>query len=170
MAKKGKQIGNAEERKIAKILSEWFFSDPNVLKRSADSGASKIPYYGDIVPVKQLIDFWPHSWPFMVEIKTGYAEHLPTFYNHTKVMTWINKAYKESQSSNQPIMMLITRFKHKRPLLFTNYYIQTQPFDLIVPLYLNDLICPIYVYKFYDITQYRYDYIFDMTQICSLKD
>lgn len=165
MAQKGKNKGNAEERKIAKMLSEWFFGDQHVLKRSSDSGALKTTYCGDVVPAKQLIDFWTYGWPFIVEIKTGYEKHMPTFYNTSTIMQWFNKAYKESQINNQNTILLITRFKYRKPLLLTNYYITSVPFNVLVPLYQNDQLIPTFVYHFYDILEYRYEYIFDMNKI-----
>lgn len=143
---KGKQKGNAEERKIAKILSNWIFNDPNTLRRHPDSGATKYCYCGDIIPMKQ-IDI---IWPFMIEVKTGYPKFLPTFYNYSKVQEWFLKAYYEGKQNNQNIVLLIMRFKNKKPLLATNHYIDKIVFNIIFPIFLEEDNCylPIYVYNF----------------------
>ena len=167
MAQKGKTKGNAEERKIAKMISQWFFNDQYVLKRSSDSGALKTTYCGDVVPAKQLIDFWTYGWPFTIEVKTGYEQHLPTFYNSSQVVKWFHKAYKESFINNQNTVLLITRFKHKKPLLFVNYYITQILFNVIVPLHLKSgELIPIFVYDFYTLLSHPYDSVFNMEQIC----
>lgn len=163
---KGKLRGNAEERKIAKQLSDWLFDDTTILRRSADSGALKTAYCGDVVPVKQLINYWPYDWPFMVEIKTGYQDHLPNFYNYKTVKNWFIKAEEESIINKQWVVLLITRFKYKKPLLFTNYYITRIPLNVIMPIYDNkNNMKLVYVYNFYDMLEYKYNYVFNMESI-----
>ena len=161
----GKNKGNAEERKVAKELSAWFFNDPDVLKRHPDSGATKSCYCGDVIPMKQLIDYWEHSWPFIIEVKTGYPTHLPTFYNCNKVQEWFGKAYHEGKINNQNIVLLITRFKGRSPLLITNYYIKNLPFTVLMPYNTNGSIICGYVYDYKSLFNYSYDYVFNMDEI-----
>lgn len=168
----GKTKGNAEERKVAKQLSEWFFDDPNVLRRHPDSGMTKIAYCGDVVPVKQLIDYWEYSWPFIVEVKTGYKDFLPTFYNYKKITEWYEKAYQEGLINNQPIVLLIVRIKFKPQLLITNYYIKNFLFNVSFPHVNknNNELSYIFVYDYGELLQYKPEYVFDMKEICSREN
>lgn len=163
---KSKSKGNSEERKVAKQLSEWFFNDINVLKRHPDSGATKSCYCGDVIPMKQLINYWEYDWPFIVEVKTGYESFSPTFYNYTKIEEWFIKALNEGIENNQSIVLLITRFKGKKPLLITNYYIKNILFKVIIPcLNIDKNIIYTYVYDYNELLNYKYQHIFDMKEI-----
>ena len=150
-----KRKGGQFERDIAKTLSIWMFNDSNVLKREPTSGATKCNYSGDVFPMKQID--WS-NFPFIMELKTGYEEHTPTFYKYTQILNWFNKSNIESHQHNQYIIFLICRFKSQPILLFTNYQLQL---DKIVPLVIipnqvENEIQWIYTYKFKDLLELNF--------------
>ena len=142
----GKAKGNQEERKQAKILSNWMFDDPNTLKRQSDSGALKDIYCGDIIPIKQIN--WSH-FPFMIEIKSGYEEHIPTFWSYSKPANWYIKAVEEGKIHNQYIIFLICQFLNKQALLFTNYQLDLNKIypNIIIPIPIENDLHWIFIYN-----------------------
>jgi len=110
-----KQKGNKMERDTAKALSFWMFHDEHTLKREPTSGASKYNYCGDIFPMRQIE--WS-NFPFLIETKYGYEQHIPTLWQYTKVAEWFIKASNEGRQHNQYITFLICQFKNKPTLLF----------------------------------------------------
>lgn len=68
----GAAKGGSYERKLARALSLWWYSDPNYLWRRPGSGhRSNMPgrHTGDIVPIADSGSL-PHTWPFHVEAKS----------------------------------------------------------------------------------------------------
>ncbi len=143
----GKRKGNQMERDTAKALSIWMFNDQHVLKREPTSGSTKYNYCGDIYPQQQIN--WSY-FPFLIEVKTGYEQYTPTFWQYTKPLEWFNKSYMESIQHNQWIIFLICQFKNKTALLFTDYLL---PLDkivqtIILPNQINEEIVWIHTYLF----------------------
>ena len=120
MKTNSKRKGGAFERKIAKELSIWMFEDEDVLKRHPTSGTDKCIWTGDVVPLKQLPEYW-NKWCFQIECKTGYKTFYPDFWNYNKILDWIDKAEKEAICHNQNILFLICQFKYRKALLITNF-------------------------------------------------
>ena len=144
--------GGTYERKVAKQLSVWMFDDPNILKRHPTSGADKCIWSGDVVPLAQLPKEWNGHFNFFIECKSGYEKHIPDFYSYKKIEQWLIKAYEESQDHNQNIIFLVTQFKHKIPLLFTNKFIGDcirEPLPrAAIPISYNNSVIWVYVYDF----------------------
>lgn len=133
-----KRKGNSEERKQAKQLSLWMFGDPDVLKRHSTSGADKSVYVGDVIPIKQLQNYGWKKFPFMIEIKTGYKENIPTFWSYDKILLWYKKAKKECEKTNQNIILLICQFKNRSALLITNKCLEKIPFTVCIPAIVSE--------------------------------
>lgn len=152
MVLNNKQKGNAFERKIASELSQWMFNDNKVLKRHFTSGATdKEIYGGDIIPFKQLYDYGWREWPFLIEVKDGYEQFVPTFFSYSKIEEWLIKSVKEMENfHNQNYVILIPRFSHRRTLFFINEKFRT---SIIKP----ELIIPIYI-DYEEIYFYQYDF------------
>jgi hypothetical protein len=103
---KGKSKGSNFEREKAKELSIWMFDNPNVLYRHGSSGARKNVYSGDIVPEAELIEHGWKTWPFVIELKTGYKQHIPTLGNQTHLKKWLSKLLNECNAKQAcPIFM-----------------------------------------------------------------
>ncbi|MDD4081790.1 MAG: hypothetical protein PHD05_00250 [Sphaerochaetaceae bacterium] len=148
------------ENDISRDLSIWMFDDKNTLKREPTSGATKHVYCGDIFPMKQIN--WI-NFPFLIETKTGYEQHTPTFWNYSKVIDWFNKSLKESQIHNQHIILLICRFKNKPILLFTNFQIkldQITPLAIIPNIIDDEILGWINVYSYKQLLQINFYDIF----------
>lgn len=163
----GKQKGNSYERKVAKELSFWMFEDTDFLKRHATSGMDKSVWCGDVVPVKQLPDTWKRHFPFLIEAKSGYPQHFPTFWKYGKVSEWFKKSYLEGQINNQPVTLLICQFKNQRALLITNYLIDIDKllFNVVIPICINGNVHYGYVYLFNDILKYDFYELFNIKEI-----
>lgn len=164
----GKNKGNAYERKIAKELSFWMFDDKDFLKRHASSGMDKSVWCGDIVPAKQLPDEkWNRHFPFLIECKSGYVQHQPTFWRYSKVSEWFKKAHLEGLINNQPITLLTCQFKNQRPLLITNYLIDPDKllFNVAIPISINGSVHYCYVYFFNDLLKYDFYDLFETNEI-----
>lgn len=155
----GKSKGNKMERDTAKSLSIWMFREEHVLKREPTSGASKYNYCGDVYPQQQIN--WSH-FPFLIETKTGYEQHTPTFWQHTKIIEWYAKAWQESKQHNQYIIFLICQFKGKSALLFTNYQIDIDSIVpiLIIPIPTDNDIDWVNVYTFKDLLKLDFHTLF----------
>lgn len=171
MSPRGKQKGNAYERKVAKELSEFMFNDKDALKRHPTSGADKCIWCGDIYPAKQLPFEWNAKFPFMIETKSGYKDHYPTFWSFSKLKTWFEKACLEGFSNNQNIIYLICQFKNKQPLLITNQWVDTScvMFDLSFPIILSDYnqIIYGYVYLYKHFISIDFNRLYCLQEICS---
>lgn len=161
-----KEKGNREERKQAKKISAWMFSgDKDVLKRTSDSGALEQSWSGDVTPVKQLPDDWNRIWPFLMEIKSGYAKHYPDFWKYGKLGSWVKKAHKESKTHNQKILMVITQFHNRTALMTTNYCTSALPFQVSFPIVLDDTWNYMYVYKLIDVMKLEFRQVFDLPKL-----
>lgn len=165
---RSKSIGNKFENRIARELGEWIFGDKNVFCRSITSGANRAVYYGDVIPLKQL--GWT-QFPFLIEAKNGYKQHLPTMMNWTKLKEWLNKYLKEcdqaKSETGQYVLLLICGFHNYTPLLFTNYKLAGIPSDLMLSP-LPDHSTMIYAYSFTKIKEYQfYDLFSDLNLIPS---
>ena len=84
-----KEKGNIEERKQAKQLGVWIFDDPQFIRKSEGSGSTRIVWSGDILPVKKLPDVWKEHWPFHIEIKKGYEDHIPSPWKRSQMEKWV---------------------------------------------------------------------------------
>jgi hypothetical protein len=121
--KLNKKRGNAWEGKLAKDLSEWIFSDCNVLKRHPSSGAEKSVYSGDIFPMKQI------SWkcfPFHIEAKTGYEKNAHPFGATKQILSWYSSAYEKINKSNfESNIWIIWKIPNKGNLFCIDYELKT---------------------------------------------
>jgi hypothetical protein len=161
-----KEKGNREERKQAKNISKWMFNgDPDVLKRVSDSGALEQSWSGDITPVKQLPPEWNRKWPFLMEIKSGYSKHCPDFWKYGKLLSWIRKSHKESETHNQKIILLITQFHNRPALITTNYCSNALAFNVSFPIILNGCWNYMYTYRLIDMTKLNFKEVFDLPNL-----
>jgi len=166
MAYTSKSKGNAYERKVAKELSIWMFNDKHLLKRKSDSGMVKDNYCGDVYPEGQLPLNWKGSFPFLIECKSGYPQHHPTFWKYKMVEKWFNKAYKESLINKQSIIFLICQFKNQRALLITNELLDMNNilFNVAFPI-VNEIEEDVkygYVYNYNELLKLDFYKIFDL--------
>jgi hypothetical protein len=166
---KAKQKGNTFENKISKILGQWMFNDIHVLSRHLTSGAQKQVYCGDIIPIKQLDEYkeWKNKFPFLIETKHGYPQHVPTVWSFTKVGEWYIKSYQESLLNKQPIIFLICQFKNKKTILITNYLIDVNKFlfNSVFPIQINGDLHYTYVYIFGELLKYNFHDLFNLEEI-----
>jgi hypothetical protein len=168
MAVNSKNKGGTYERKVARELAFWMFNDQDFLKRHATSGMDKSVWCGDITPMKQLPDNpWKRHFPFLIEAKSGYPQHSPTFWKHTQVDTWFKKAYIEGLINNQPVIFLICQFKNKPALIITNYLIDINSihFDVAFPIEMNGTINYVYSYIFKKLLKKDFYSLFNMEYI-----
>lgn len=156
-----KEIGNGFERKIAKQLSMWMFNEPNIIRRHPDSGATKGNYCGDIFPMAQIK--WKY-WPFIVELKKGYEQFTPTFWNFNKISDWFTKAYNEGLIHNQNIVLLITKFTNKSPLIITNTVLKHEIWKLCFPVVINNKYIYVYVYSYNDMLKNDFENVFNLEE------
>ena len=147
------------ERDTAKTLSIWMFDDEHVLKREATSGATKHIYCGDIIPIKQIN--WS-NFPFLIETKHGYEQHIPTLAKYAKVLEWFNKSVTEGKQHQQPIIFLICQFLNQKALLFTNFQLALDKIVpvSIIPNQINGDISWIQVYLFKDLLKLNFIELF----------
>lgn len=164
MAYRSKRKGNAYERKVARELSTWMFGDKHVLKRKSDSGMIKENWCGDVFPESQLPEEWERKFPFLIECKSGYKEHSPTFWKYSILENWFIKAYEESLINNQHIVFLICQFKNKRGLLITNNMLDVNKilFTVSFPLIINDELKYCYVYLYHELLRLDFFDLFDL--------
>lgn len=171
-----KRKGGAFERKVAKELSMWMFDgNSNILKRHPTSGADKCIWSGDIIPLAQLPVQWNGNWPFYIETKSGYEKHYPDFMSYRKIEEWFLKACFDSTESkqNQNIILLITQFKYKKPILFTNRYLgnlvdDPLPQSVIPMKYVfnnNNFILWVYVYNYNELLALNFNDLYNLQEI-----
>ena len=167
MAYTSKSKGNAFERKVAKELSFWIFKDEHLLKRKSDSGMMKQNYCGDIFPEGQLPREWNGVFPFLVECKSGYSQHCPTFWKYGKVEEWFNKSYKESLLNKQSILFLICQFKNQRALFITNELLDMNKilFNVAFPARINGDIHYGYTYMYNKVLRMNFHELFDLKKL-----
>jgi len=142
-----KSKGNRCENKEAKKLGVWFFNDKDTLFRHENSGARKNVYVGDIIP-KKIENFPWKVWPFIIEIKNGYKDDIPTFCGNRRVLDqWLCKLLSE-KTENQFLPILIVQYHHKQPILLTTIIFNYQVILAYPVLFdLNQYIFYIYDYK-----------------------
>ena len=148
MATKSKAKGNAFEIKLAKLLSIWFFNDPDILWRDSTSGGRKIIYNGDVIPAQ--VDKYPwKTWPFIIEAKHGYKEFIPTLMNQDKVRYWLNKLLSE-RTEKQFIPILIAKFHNSRMTMFITTMLLNAYCDICLKQYStsDDQWYDFYIYDF----------------------
>lgn len=150
---RGKNKGNRYEREQAKKLGNWMFSSPTVLYKHEDSGARKVVYTGDITP-KDADNFHWSIWPFVVEVKNGYQNHIPTLMTQTLLRKWIVKLLSE-RTETQKIPLLICQFHHQIPILLTNIILNAYCDVSIVQEY-EGKFETFYVYKYRDLLKLNF--------------
>ena len=162
IAKRNKKVGNQEEHKVAKLLSQWIFNDKYALKKHDTSGARKEVYTGDIVVQK------PIRWPVFflnIEVKNGYENHYPDFWNYNLLLSWMKKCIKESEKSKeQKLILIISQFKNRQKLLTTNYLVKTIPFKASFPIDWDKKSFA-FVYLLKDLTKHEFEDLFDVEMI-----
>lgn len=142
MSKKSKEKGNRNERKIAKELSKWMFNDETILFRDATSGARKVAYSGDVVPIKQMPKW--KKFLFFMELKCGYNNDIATFYNQKLLTDWIIKAASEL-TEEQYILLLIIKHDYKSIFVIINQKLSILPWTLAINI--NNKIYYSYMYN-----------------------
>jgi len=152
-SERSKPKGNSYERKVAKQMSFWMFNSPNILYRHEDSGARKVVYTGDIIPKDADHFYWPF-YPFVMEAKNGYEDHIPTIMNQTFLRKWIVKLLSE-RTDTQRIPFLICQFHHQIPILLTNITLNA-PSDIAVFQEYNSAIETFFVYKFNELLKMNF--------------
>lgn len=151
---KQKEKGNALERKMSKILSKWMFDNDTVLFRDSTSGGRKVVYKGDIVPVKQLVEFGWKSFPFLIETKCGYKPHTPTFTNQTQLKLWLTKLNNELDD-NQYFPLFIWQIYNSSAIAVVKYELRIQ-WDICFPLKQNGTTELWYSYLLKELLEYNF--------------
>lgn len=147
MATRSKAKGNSFEIKTAKMLSNWMFNDdPNILWRDSTSGGRKVIYNGDIIPASVDKFNW-RIWPFIIETKHGYKDHIPTFMNFKKVKEWLVKLLSE-RTETQYIPILIAQFHNCHSILITTMILQVYCDISLKILGLDNNFYDFYIYDF----------------------
>lgn len=141
-----KTKGNRNENKEAKKLSIWFFNDKDTLYRHENSGGRKVVYVGDIIPKK--IDNFPwKTWPFVMEMKNGYKNDIPTFCGSRRLLdSWLTKLISE-KTEKQWLPILIAQYHHQQPILFTTIMLDFYSI-LAYPIIINSECHIFYVYNY----------------------
>ena len=152
MSKNNKERGNTFERTVARDMSLWLFNNKKLLRRSADSGAQKVNYGGDIIPEGQLPSKWNGKWPFIIECKYGYKEiAIPNIWNKKWIETWFLKSLEESKIHNQNIIFIINNFKNRKfntlttDIFLNNKYILH---EISFPIIINGYVKHLFVYNY----------------------
>ena len=155
-----KSKGNRFELQVAKKLSKWFFNDETVLYRHESSGARKINYVGDIIP-KDIEKFTWKKWPFIIEVKSGYKNNIPTFCGGRKLFnSWIIKLLSE-KTEKQFIPILIFQFYRHPIYLMTPLIFHLCDCELAYPIEFNDEKIIFYEYLFEELLKYDFYQIFN---------
>lgn len=129
MGKKSKNKGDNFERKVAKILAEWWGTK---LKRTPLSGGwgTEITK-GDVVPVDK-----ENNFPFCVEVKANecfspwhlFLEEIPGY-----LLEWWGQA--NADPDKPPL--LVVKNNHRSPLALFPVYIIDEEVDLSFPILLR---------------------------------
>ena len=129
------------------------------------SNLSGETFAGDIYSVRSEGEFLVNN--FVIECKTGYIKHKPTFWKYSKISEWFKKAYLEGQINNQFIIFLICQFKNQQSLLITNYLIDTTEllFNVAVPVIIDENIYYTYIYFFNEVLNNNFYNLFNFNQI-----
>jgi len=141
-----KSKGNKNENREAKKLGIWFFNDKDVLYRHENSGARKNVYVGDIIP-KKIENFPWKYWPFIIELKHGYKDNIPTFCNSRKTLNlWLHKLISE-KTEKQYIPLLIIQYHRCQPIIFTTIIFDFYSI-LAYPVLSDDIYHLFYLYDY----------------------
>lgn len=165
MANSNKEKGNAFERQVAKDLSIWLFgkNNKNLLRRSADSGAQKVNYGGDIIPEGQLPIEWNSKWPFLIECKYGYRNiAIPTPWSRKWLTQWFLKSLEESKKHKQNIIFIINNFKNrKNNIITTNKLLNTKYIlhELSFPIIKDNKVIHLFVYDYKKVLSINLKYL-----------
>ena len=101
----------------------------------------------------------------MVEVKTGYKNHLPDFWARGHLTKWVKKAYKESKTHNQNVLMLLTQFHRRTALISINRCLCCLPYEVAYPVECEDVWLHMYVYKLKDILNIPFKQVFNFEEI-----
>jgi hypothetical protein len=121
----GKRKGNTFERWTAKILSQWYFDDPNVLIRTQGSGSMSTVRQA-AVGLNDIVQVQPHerAFPFCVECKHLAASvTLPDLFRPTSLFrkAWVQAMQAAAlvpgtipllvfRANNQPVLVTYPRW------------------------------------------------------------
>jgi hypothetical protein len=107
----GKRKGGAYERKIAPIIGQWWFGNPDACWRGQSSGARKTFRneldidVGDIVPVKG--GFWP--WGIETKTRKSWSfGQLFTLAEKSPLMTWYSEIYNKASLNQCHAILIVT--------------------------------------------------------------
>jgi len=109
---RGKNKGNAFERKVSLLLAEWWKVPKGTFWRSKISGGSNEP--GDITPRVLETDDKPLNWPFVIECKHYKEINIPQLLvasklkNGGRILSWWKQVTKD-QGNTSKIRLLIFR-------------------------------------------------------------
>jgi hypothetical protein len=122
-----KSKGNFHERKIAKMLSNWYYGEPNALIRTPSSGAvatfrlDKEMPCGDIMQVK----YYEIPFPFSVESKHYKTADLIELLNGNKssilIKSW-KQAKNECGENKKPLLVFTANYKPTLVFVPVNVY------------------------------------------------
>jgi hypothetical protein len=120
-----KEKGFAYERKLARILGEWWCHDPKALWRNTNSGARATVvgqvYGGDIIPANGSCG----AWPLCIEIKKAEGWSIEEFLNGNPgnlLLAHMMQCLSSSQLGCNKIPILICKKNHRKPLVFLYKY------------------------------------------------
>lgn len=164
---KSKAKGNSFEIKLSKLLSQWMFNNPNVLWRDSTSGGRKIIYNGDIIPA-QIDNFSWTTWPFIIEAKHGYKEHIPTLMNQKKLKSWLIKLLSE-RTESQYIPILIAQFHNNKAILLTPLLLNVYCDICLKILGKDNIYYDFYVYDLKTILNEKFENVMPLEIISNLE-
>lgn len=129
MPRKSKSKGGAYERKIARILSEWYYGDYRYLARSRGSGqqvtVSGIGLHpGDIVPAHPRAS----EWPFAVECKHYKSLDIlelaapPRGLSKTIVGGWFHKIRKEAKAYTLTPLLIFRKNRSRDYIVLSDFF------------------------------------------------
>ncbi len=161
-----KEKGNSFERIVAKELSIWLFGEENknLLRRSADSGAQKVNYTGDVIPEGQLPIEWNAHWTFEIETKYGYKNiAIPTVWNKEWLTKWFLKSREESKIHNQQIVLIINNFLNRKYNTITTDIMLNPEFilhEMSYPIVVNGYVKHLFIYNYKKVLQFKHTDLF----------
>jgi hypothetical protein len=101
----------------------------------------------------------------MVEVKSGYKDHYPDFWAYGKLIGWVKKAYKESKTHEQNILLIITQFFNKSPLISINQCLCCLPYKVAYPVEVNNAWIHMYVYRLKDLLKIPFQEAFNLSEL-----
>lgn len=107
MGKKSRNKGSGYERKIAKILGNWWADDSELFRRTPMSGGwAKEKITGDITPVKEEGE----NFPFSVECKKQEGWEFHQFWSKkSKFWSWWEQCTDDAKRSNKQPLLIFSR-------------------------------------------------------------